>query len=237
MSIRATQLVQGRLDRQRKPVVRRGRKATGLHSSEPGYRTQEDQMRAGTAITTGLRHTVGVGIQAVLIAAIVAALAFAMAAASGGAPSGANAVFAAKGGPAGGGGSTASWITLAQPEGLTAAAQVTLGTNVTFAAGYPSNTRNPRVEVLCYQPSDPSGLALFDPARGYLVYGETGDIGQALGDGTSPLGYNGFLLGGGMSAWLLNGGSADCVANLFYFGKSAGTQTFNILASTTFAAS
>ena len=192
-------------------------------------------MRAGTAIATTLRHTVGVGIQALLIAAIVAALAFAMATVSGGAPGGADSVLAAKGGPAGGGGST-SWIALAQPEGLAAAAQVTLGSNVTFAAGYPSNTRNPRVEVLCYQASDPSGLALFDPARGYLVYGETGDIGQALGDGTSPLGYNGFLLGGGMSAWLLNGGSADCVANLFYFGKSAGTQTFNILASTSFAA-
>jgi hypothetical protein len=192
-------------------------------------------MRAGTAITAGLRHTVGIGVQAVLVAAILAALAFAMATASGGAPGGANSVLAAKGGPAGGG--STSWIALAQPEGLAAAAQVTLGSTVTFAAGYPSNTRNPRVEVLCYQPIDPSGLALFDPARGYLVYGETGDIGQALGDGTSPLGYNGFLLGGGMSAWLLNGGSADCVANLFYFGKSAGTQTFNILASTTFAAS
>ncbi len=193
-------------------------------------------MRAGTAITTSLRHTVGVGIQAVLIAAIATALAFAMATASGGAPGGADSVLAAKGGPAGGGGST-SWISLAQPAGLATSAQVTLGTNVTFAAGYPSNTKNPRVEVLCYQPSDPSGLALFDPARGYLVYGETGDIGQARGDGTSPLGYNGFLLGGGMSAWLLNGGSAECVANLFYFGQRAGTQTFNILASTSFAAS
>ena len=192
-------------------------------------------MRAGTAITTGLRHTIGVGVQATLVAAILAALAFAMATASGGAPGGADSVLAAKGGPAGGGSS--SWISLSQPAGLAAAAQVTLGSNVTFAAGYPSNTRNPRVEVLCYQQSDPSGRALFDPARGYLVYGETGDIGQALGDGTSPLGYNVFLLGGGMSAWLLIGGSADCVANLFYFGKSAGTQTFNILASTTFAAS
>jgi hypothetical protein len=68
------------------------------------------------------------------------------------------------------------------------------------------------------------------------VYGETGDIGQALGDGTSPPGYNRFLLGGGMSAWLLNGGPADCVANLFYFGQHAGVQTFNILATTGFAA-
>ena len=36
------QLVQGDLDRNGKPVVRRGRKATGLaHTSQPGCRTQE----------------------------------------------------------------------------------------------------------------------------------------------------------------------------------------------------
>ena len=193
-------------------------------------------MRAGTAIATTLRHTVGVGVQAVLIAAILAALALATATVSGAAPGGADSVLAAKGGSGGSGGSTtAPWIELAQVSGF-ASSGPALGGTVTFAAGYPGNIRDPRVEVLCYQQSDPSGLALYDPARGYLVYGETGDIGQALGDGTSPLGYNGFLLGGGMSAWLLNGGSADCVANLFYFGQRAGKQTFNILASTSFAA-
>ena len=192
-------------------------------------------MRAGTAVAATLRHTVGVGVQAMLIAAIAAALAFAMATASGGAPGGAQDVFAAKGGGGSGGSTTEPWIALAQVSGF-ASSSPSLGGTVTFAAGYAGNTRDPRVEVLCYQVSDPSGLALYDPARGYLVYGETGDIGQALGDGTSPLGYNGFLLGGGMSAWLLNGGSADCVANLFYFGQKAGKQTFNILASTSFAA-
>ena len=177
-------------------------------------------MRAGTAITTSLRHTVGVGIQAMLIAAIVAALAFAMArrrqAALPAEPTPCSPPRVAPAVAAGRRRRGSRWRNrwVLQPP-----ASSTLGSNVTFAAGYPSNTRNPRVEVLCYQQSDPSGLALFDPARGYLVYGETGDIGQALGDGTSPLGYNGFLLGGGMSAWLLNGGSADCVANLFYFGQ------------------
>jgi hypothetical protein len=139
--------------------------------------------------------------------------------------------------PAGGGsGGDAAWISLAASTG-SAAVQPSLGSTVTFAAGYPKNVNNPRVEVLCYQSTDPSGLALYDPARGYLVYGETGDIGQALGDGTSPLGYNGFQLGGGMSAWLLNGGSASCIANLFYFGQHAGVQTYNVLATTGFAAS
>jgi hypothetical protein len=139
--------------------------------------------------------------------------------------------------PTGGGsGGDTAWISLATPAGF-AAVQPSLGTTVTFAAGYPKNVNNPRVEVLCYQSTDPSGLALYDPNRGYLVYGETGDIGQALGDGTSPLGYNGFLLGGGMSAWLLNGGSADCLANLFYFAQHAGVQTYNLLATTSFAAS
>jgi hypothetical protein len=141
--------------------------------------------------------------------------------------------FAGKGG---GNASTTAWISLASGSGFAATAQPSLGSTVTFGAGYPSNTKNPRVEVLCYQPTDPSGLALYDSTRGYLVYGETGDIGQALGDGTSPLGYNGFLLGGGMSAWLLNGGSAECVANLFYFGQHAGVQTYNLLATTSFSA-
>jgi hypothetical protein len=48
---------------------------------------------------------------------------------------------------------------------------------------------------------------------------------------------NSFLLGGGGSVWLWNGGGpADCTANLFYFGMHAGSQTYNLLASTSFAA-
>jgi hypothetical protein len=193
-------------------------------------------MRAASAIASSTRHLVGVTLQALLIAAIVAGIAFAGATVVGKAPGGAHSVFAAKGG-GGGSPSDAAWIDLAPPSGFAGAVQPSLGRTVTFVAGYPSNTKNPRVEVDCYQQTDPSGLALYDPTHGYLVYGETGDIGQALGDGTSPLGYNGFLLGGGMSAWLLNGGSADCVASLFYFGQHAGSQTYNVLATKSFGAS
>jgi hypothetical protein len=63
-------------------------------------------MRAGTAIASSARHIIGVGLQALLIAAIVAGLAFAAATASGSAPGGANSVFAAKGGNNG------AWITV-----------------------------------------------------------------------------------------------------------------------------
>ena len=72
--------------------------------------------------------------------------------------------------------------------------------------------KNPRIEVLCYQ----SGL---------LVYGEAGAITDS------------FLLGGGGSTWIDNGGGpADCVANLFYFDNSGPTQTYVQLATTSFAA-
>jgi hypothetical protein len=44
------------------------------------------------------------------------------------------------------------------------------------------------------------------------------------------------VLGGGGSVWKDNGGAADCVAKLFYFGQKAGKQTFNVLDSTSFSA-
>lgn len=103
-------------------------------------------------------------------------------------------------------------------------------TTVTFTVtGLPAkydcvgHARCARVEVLCSQ-------------AGILVYGEGGDLGQARGSG-SPLGYSGFLLGGGSSQWINNGGGpADCVANLFRFDNSGPTQQFILLASTSFAA-
>ncbi len=103
-----------------------------------------------------------------------------------------------------------SWIELNQPVGAAATA-VRLGSTVTFATGYPKTVKNPRIEVLCYQ-------------DGSLVYGEAGGVTDT------------FQLGGGGSLWLSGGGSAECVANLFYFGWKAGTQTYNKLASTSFAA-
>jgi hypothetical protein len=106
--------------------------------------------------------------------------------------------------------SGASWITLAA-SGRAASTAPSLGASVAFDTGYPSSVRNPRIEVLCYQ-------------GGSLVYGEAGSVGET------------FLLGGGGSIWLTNGGSADCTANLFYFGSHAGVSTYNKLATTSFAA-
>src|SRR4051794_41584309 len=64
-----------------------------------------------------------------------------------------------------------------------AVAQPALGTSVTFATVVPTNVKNPRVEVLCYQ-------------AGALVYGEAG----------APRGA--VLLGGGGSLLLFSGGGA-----------------------------
>lgn len=81
-----------------------------------------------------------------------------------------------------------------------------------------------RVLVECYQ-------------DGTLVYGEGGDLGQARGDGTSPLGYSGFLLGGAMSRWVERGGGpADCIATLFRFDNSGKVQEYVPLASVAFRA-
>jgi hypothetical protein len=74
-----------------------------------------------------------------------------------------------------------------------------------------------RVEILCYQ-------------NNVLVYGEASDIERARA---------GFPLGGAIgqgSVWARNGGDAECVANLFRFGKDAGQQTYEVLASTSFSA-
>jgi hypothetical protein len=93
-----------------------------------------------------------------------------------------------------------------------AATQPALGTWVTFNTTIPSNVRIPRVEVLCYQ-------------NGSLVYGEAGAPTDA------------FLLGGGGSIWLYEGGgAANCVANLYYFGQVNGVSTAIYLATTTFDA-
>jgi hypothetical protein len=126
--------------------------------------------------------------------------------------------FAAKGG----GGNTAASISLAATSGQ-AGTQPALGSTIWFNVSAPSNVNNPRVQVMCYQ-------------NGAVVYGETGSTGQATGDGTDSLGYSGFLLGGGWSQWKATGGAADCTASLFYFAQKAGTQTFNVIASTSFAA-
>ena len=88
-----------------------------------------------------------------------------------------------------------------------------LGTYVTFSTNYPQNIFNPQIEVLCYQDN-------------ILVYSETGSVGDA------------FMLGGAGSKWLYETPETDaeCKANLFYFGRSKGNQTYNRLATTSFIA-
>ena len=104
-----------------------------------------------------------------------------------------------------------SSITLNQSgAGFTATAPH-LGGAVSFTTVYPTNVKNPRVEVLCYQ-------------NGALVYGEAG----------APT--DTFTLGGGGSLWLSGGGAASCVANLYFFTWKAGQPATTYLATTSFDA-
>ena len=109
--------------------------------------------------------------------------------------------------------STASWIELSSVGARTATSSITphLGDYVTFDTSYPKTVKNPRILVNCYQGGD-------------LVFGMGGSVTYE------------FLLGGGGSTWLTAGGAADCEALLFYYGKEAGKQVFNVLPRTTFDA-
>src|SRR5262245_64712391 len=92
--------------------------------------------------------------------------------------------------------------------------QPALGSWVTFTTVIPTNIRNPRVEVLCYQ-------------DGGLVYGEAGDPSHAFELGGNP--DNG-------SIWRTTGGPASCVANIYYFTWKAGEPAAVYLATTSFDA-
>jgi len=131
---------------------------------------------------------------------------------------------AAKGG---GGGSTTqpASIDLCQVDGVAvngcassvtapvAAPRPHLGGTVNFATTYPKVPGNTvvRIQVICYQ-------------SGALVYGEAYNSDQT------------FLLGGGWSLWLENGGAASCTADLYYWSYKGATQTFVPLSSMTFEA-
>src|SRR5665811_2354282 len=132
-------------------------------------------MQAGSSAASIERHGRARIVGAILSAAVLAALIAAPAA-----------TLAAKGGS---GGTTASWIALSSVNGAAATVQPSLGSTVSFAAGYPSTTKNPWVSLLCYQGTT-------------LVYGE--------GGGPSHQ----FQLGGASSDWLAVGGSATCTAEL-----------------------
>jgi hypothetical protein len=95
--------------------------------------------------------------------------------------------------------------------GLAAESGPSLGSWVTFTTVVPTNVRNPRVEVFCYQ-------------NGELVYGAGGATTDA------------FQLGGGASLWLSGGGPASCVANLVYFTWKRGEPAIVYLATTSFDA-
>src|SRR6266508_136669 len=160
-------------------------------------------MRAGSAAASTGRHVAGAVLEGLLLAALIAALLLALSPIYAPARSiSAGHVSAAARGT--------SWISLRQATSA-ASVQPSLGSEVAFATGYPTNVKNPRIEVLCYQGTT-------------LVYGEAGSVDHS------------FQLGGASSTWLRVGGSADCTANLFYFGTHAGRQTYNWLASTTFSA-
>lgn len=84
-----------------------------------------------------------------------------------------------------------------------------LGDWVTFSVSG-VNAKSPRIQVMCYQGST-------------LVYGEAGPSNQS------------FLLGGGMSQWLMKGGEADCIATVYEWDFHP-QQTFVPYASVTFHA-
>jgi hypothetical protein len=86
-----------------------------------------------------------------------------------------------------------------------------LGNWVTFSSDYPSNTKNPRIQVMCYQ-------------DGNLVYGEAGAPDHS------------FELGGASSDWRRNGGSASCKADLMDLYSTGQGQQVEWLSSYEFDA-
>jgi hypothetical protein len=112
----------------------------------------------------------------------------------------------------GGGGTTATpWIALGSVDGAKAAARPSLGSSVTFDAGYARNTKNPWVSLRCYQ-------------DGTLVYGEGGKVTDT------------FTLGGGSSKWRDVGGAASCRAELGDLYWKGGYEYYTYLAETSFDA-
>jgi hypothetical protein len=74
---------------------------------------------------------------------------------------------------------------------------------VAFNATGTGHLKNPRVYVRCYQ-------------YGLLVYGEAGAAGST------------FMLGGGWSQWVANGGGpASCWADLYYFKRAGSNSEWN----------
>ena len=112
-----------------------------------------------------------------------------------------------------GGSATAPTITLNQPLTASFGAWPALGSSVDFSTSYAKNTKNPRIEVRCFD------------ASGAMVYAEAG--------GTDHV----FMLGGASSDWQRAGGSASCTARLFdLIWNGNNPQQVVWLASTDFTA-
>ncbi|MBA3877351.1 MAG: hypothetical protein C0498_10500 [Anaerolinea sp.] len=168
-------------------------------------------MRIGSAIASSMRHIIGVGLQAFLIAAIVVALAFAAAVVVGSAPAGGDTVFAAKGGNGNGNGGNGGKPATTSSISLNEAGQaLSLGSSVTFTTtvGDLTGTEYPLVYLACYSTSS-----------GALVYGQLDLPGTV------------FVLGGGSSDWWQVGGPANCVAHLYAYGTHGGQDTIRELAT------
>jgi hypothetical protein len=116
----------------------------------------------------------------------------------------------------GGGSSTQSAsITLNQPSAAatTRSAWPALGSSVDFSTSYAKSTKNPRIEIRCYD------------AAGSMTYAEAGSTDHV------------FTLGGYSSMWTANGGSANCTARLFdLIWNGNNPQEVVWLASTSFDA-
>lgn len=109
--------------------------------------------------------------------------------------------------------STTSSIALAAPTGGAAPTSYTpsLGTNVSFITTYPGTTKNPSIEVNCYQ-------------NGVLVWGTIGSVTDQ------------YLLGGASSPWMASGGGANCVSTLENIVWVHKMEQKTVLATTSFAA-
>jgi hypothetical protein len=103
---------------------------------------------------------------------------------------------------------------------------VALGDFVTFTVtGVSKHIKNPRIEVDAFQATcAPDYTCLPGPNGSVETFGMDGSTSYA------------FQLGGAGSAWLAQGGPADCVAILFYFDNSGPTQQYVELARVTFSA-
>jgi hypothetical protein len=148
-------------------------------------------MRAVSGATSGARHLLEVGLQALLVAAIVAALVLVGAVATGAAPGGADAVFAGRG--------TTTYSTISLAGTSAARIQYTRGSDVRFDTKLVGlkGGEYPMVYLACYSAD-----------TGKLLYGQLDHPDET------------FVLGGGSSDWwqIDPAPGATCYAHLRSYG-------------------